>query len=122
MYQRDVDKCLDALGQMGVLVGGDRTAIKRTAEYFLKQFEQRLAEQRAERERDPDSQNSFKPKRSKEESKEKRKAVRISESSVCRALAWLPVWGSHQLQNLGHIRPEKALKAFCSLADFSKHR
>lgn len=77
VYQKDVDKCLDSLGQMGVLVGGDRTAIKRTAEFFLKQFDQRLAEQRAEREANPDSQKEFKPQRSKEESKAKRKAVRL---------------------------------------------
>jgi predicted unusual protein kinase regulating ubiquinone biosynthesis (AarF/ABC1/UbiB family) len=75
VYQRDSDKCLDALERMGVLVGGDRTSIKRTAEFFLKSFEDRLAEQRAEREADPDSQNSFKPQRSKEESQERRKAV-----------------------------------------------
>jgi hypothetical protein len=75
VYQKDVDKCLDALGQMGVLVGGDRTSIKRTAEFFLKQFDERLAQQRAEREADPESQKSFKPQRSKEESKAKRKAV-----------------------------------------------
>lgn len=87
IYQKDVDKCLDSLGQMGVLVGGDRTAIKRTAEFFLKQFDQRLAEQRAEREADPDTQNSFKPQRSKEEGKAKRKAVRTLQFlSLIRAL------------------------------------
>ena len=35
MYQKDSDKCLDALETMGVLVGGDRTSVKRTADFFL---------------------------------------------------------------------------------------
>ena len=35
VYQRDSDKCLDALEAMGVLVGGDRTSVKRTADFFL---------------------------------------------------------------------------------------
>lgn len=40
VYRRDVAKCIDALMQMGVLVkGGDMTAITRTGDYFLKQFE-----------------------------------------------------------------------------------
>ena len=33
-------RCIDALVTMGVLVpGGDRTAVRRTAEFFLKNFE-----------------------------------------------------------------------------------
>ncbi len=33
-------RCIDALVVMGVLVpGGDRTAVRRTAEFFLKNFE-----------------------------------------------------------------------------------
>lgn len=36
-------RCIDALVTMGVLVpGGDRTAVRRTAEFFLKNFEVRL--------------------------------------------------------------------------------
>ena len=35
VYQKDSNKCLDALETMGVLVGGDRTAVKRTADFFL---------------------------------------------------------------------------------------
>lgn len=39
VYQRDVEKCIEALMEMGVLVkGGDMTAITRTGEYFLSQF------------------------------------------------------------------------------------
>jgi hypothetical protein len=77
VYQRDSDKCLDALSAMGVFVsGGDRVAIKRTADFFLDSFQQRLKEQREERERDPTALNEFKPQKSKEEAKERRKAVR----------------------------------------------
>jgi hypothetical protein len=67
--------CLDALETMGVLVGGDRTSVKRTADFFLKSFEERLAQQRAEREADPESQKTFKAQRTKEDSKAKRKQV-----------------------------------------------
>ena len=36
----DCYRCIDALVVMGVLVpGGDRTAVRRTAEFFLKNFE-----------------------------------------------------------------------------------
>jgi predicted unusual protein kinase regulating ubiquinone biosynthesis (AarF/ABC1/UbiB family) len=75
VYERDSDKCLDALETMGVLVGGDRTSVRRTADFFLNSFEERLAQQRAERESNPDSQNTFKSQRSKEDSKAKRKEV-----------------------------------------------
>ena len=41
---QDPDRCIDALVKMGVLVeGGDRQAIRRTAEFFLKSFQVRLA-------------------------------------------------------------------------------
>ena len=40
VYQKDPDRCIDALITMGVLVpGGDRLSIRRTAEFFLKNFE-----------------------------------------------------------------------------------
>ena len=36
VYQKDPDRCLDALAVMGVYVQqGDRTAVRRTAEFFL---------------------------------------------------------------------------------------
>ena len=39
---QDPDRCIDALVVMGVLVeGGDRQAIRRTAEFFLKTFQVR---------------------------------------------------------------------------------
>ena len=77
VYQKDSDKCLDSLETMGVLVGGDRTAVKRTADFFLSSFDERLAQQRAERKADPSSQAKFKAQRTKDESKAKRKEVRL---------------------------------------------
>ena len=42
VYQKDPDRCIDALVAMGVLVpGGDRTAVRRTAEFFLTSFQAR---------------------------------------------------------------------------------
>jgi predicted unusual protein kinase regulating ubiquinone biosynthesis (AarF/ABC1/UbiB family) len=49
VYQKDPDRCIDALFAMGVLVpGGDRTAVRRTAQFFLDSFQERLDAQRAE--------------------------------------------------------------------------
>ena len=49
VYQKDPDRCIDALVVMGVLVpGGDRTAVRRTAQFFLDSFQERLDAQRAE--------------------------------------------------------------------------
>lgn len=43
VYQKDPDRCIEALMSMGVLVpGGDRVAIRRTAVFFLKSFEVRI--------------------------------------------------------------------------------
>ena len=40
VYQKDPDRCIDALITMGVLVpGGDRLAIRRTAQFFLNNFQ-----------------------------------------------------------------------------------
>ncbi len=40
VYQKDPDRCIEALISMGVLVpGGDRVAVRRTAVFFLKSFE-----------------------------------------------------------------------------------
>ncbi|CAD7700793.1 unnamed protein product [Ostreobium quekettii] len=50
VYQKDVDKCIEAIVAMGVLVpGGDMTAVRRTGKYFLQQFEERLESQRKAR-------------------------------------------------------------------------
>jgi len=52
VYEKSTDQCLDALVRMGVLVdSGDQTAVRRTAEYFLDSFEQRLNAQDAERQK-----------------------------------------------------------------------
>ncbi|KAK9949736.1 hypothetical protein M0R45_005252 [Rubus argutus] len=51
VYEKDPDKVLQAMIQMGVLVPtGDMTAVRRTAQFFLRSFEERLAAQRKERE------------------------------------------------------------------------
>lgn len=43
VYNKDADLCLEALTTMGVyLPGGDRTAVRRTAEFFLKGFQVRV--------------------------------------------------------------------------------
>lgn len=40
VYKKDINKCIDALVQMRVLVpGGDITAIKRTGNFFLTSFQ-----------------------------------------------------------------------------------
>ncbi|KAG2495073.1 hypothetical protein HYH03_006684 [Edaphochlamys debaryana] len=80
VYNRDPDRCLEALSMMGVYVPtGDRTAVRRTAEYFLKGFQDRLEQQRAERaEKGGDYSKSFKPQRSKDEAKERRRQILTS--------------------------------------------
>ncbi|KAB2094282.1 hypothetical protein ES319_A02G146600v1 [Gossypium barbadense] len=51
IYEKDPDKVLQAMIQMGVLVPtGDMTAVRRTAQFFLNSFEERLGAQRRERE------------------------------------------------------------------------
>eukprot|EP00889_Picochlorum_renovo_P007107 jgi/Picre1/34137/NNA_001612.t1 len=79
VYKKNVDGCLDALVKMGVLVeGGDRTAVRRTGEFFLNSFEERLKEQREQRQKDETYSDSFKPQRSKEEAKQRRKQILAS--------------------------------------------
>ena len=69
-------RCLDALVTMGVLIpGNDMTAVRRTAQFFLTNFEERLAQQRAEAAANPEYGNSFKGELSKEEKKAKRKQI-----------------------------------------------
>lgn len=63
---------------MGVLVPtGELTAVRRTAQFFLDSFDVRLAQQKAEREALGDEQYSsdYKPQRTKDESKQRRKAI-----------------------------------------------
>ncbi len=47
VYEKDPDRCLDALVDMGVLVpSADRQAVRRTAEFFLTSFQDRLKAQK----------------------------------------------------------------------------
>ncbi|CAA2981548.1 uncharacterized aarF domain-containing kinase At1g79600, chloroplastic [Olea europaea subsp. europaea] len=73
VYEKDADKVLQAMVQMGVLVPtGDMTAVRRTAQFFLNSFEERLAAQRREREM-ATADLGFKKPLSKEEMTEKKK-------------------------------------------------
>ncbi|WOG93658.1 hypothetical protein DCAR_0312944 [Daucus carota subsp. sativus] len=73
VYEKDPNKVLDAMVQMGVLVPtGDMTAVRRTAQFFLVSFEERLAAQRKEREL-ATAELGFKKPLSKEEKIEKKK-------------------------------------------------
>ncbi|XP_043718565.1 protein ACTIVITY OF BC1 COMPLEX KINASE 8, chloroplastic [Telopea speciosissima] len=73
VYEKDPDKVLQAMIQMGVLVPtGDMTAVRRTAQFFLNSFEERLAAQRREREMAA-KELGFKKPLSKEERTEKKK-------------------------------------------------
>ncbi|KAK9096832.1 hypothetical protein Sjap_022329 [Stephania japonica] len=73
IYEKDPDKVLQSMVQMGVLVPtGDMTAVRRTAQFFLNSFEERLAAQRKEREM-ATAELGFKKPLSKEERIEKKK-------------------------------------------------
>ncbi|CAI9109271.1 OLC1v1009063C1 [Oldenlandia corymbosa var. corymbosa] len=73
VYEKDADKVLQAMVQMGVLVPtGDMTAVRRTAQFFLNSFEERLAAQRKEREM-ATKELGFKKPLSKEEKIEVKK-------------------------------------------------
>lgn len=77
VYEKDADRCLDALIAMGVLVPtGDRLAVRRTAQFFLNSFQERLAQQKAEKAAKGEQYNAqYKPQRTKDEAKERRKAI-----------------------------------------------
>ncbi|XP_020211822.1 protein ACTIVITY OF BC1 COMPLEX KINASE 8, chloroplastic [Cajanus cajan] len=73
VYEKNPDKVLQAMIQMGVLVPtGDMTAVRRTAQFFLNSFEERLAAQRRERE-EATTELGFKKPLSKEEKIKKKK-------------------------------------------------
>ncbi|KAG5241738.1 aarF domain-containing protein [Salix suchowensis] len=73
IYEKDPDKVLEAMIQMGVLVPtGDMTAVRRTAQFFLNSFEERLAAQRREREMEA-AELGYKKPLSKDEKIEKKK-------------------------------------------------
>ncbi|RDX98985.1 Protein ACTIVITY OF BC1 COMPLEX KINASE 8, chloroplastic, partial [Mucuna pruriens] len=73
VYEKNPDKVLQAMIQMGVLVPtGDMTAVRRTAQFFLNSFEERLAAQRRERE-EAITELGFKKPLTKEEKIKKKK-------------------------------------------------
>ncbi|CAL9166525.1 unnamed protein product [Musa hybrid cultivar] len=73
IYEKDPDQVLQAMIQMGVLVPtGDMTAVRRTAQFFLNSFEERLAAQVKEREM-ATTELGFKKPLTKEERLEKKK-------------------------------------------------
>jgi predicted unusual protein kinase regulating ubiquinone biosynthesis (AarF/ABC1/UbiB family) len=78
VFEKNADNAVKALGKMGVLVetGGDLTAVKRTADFFLGSFENRVDEQETARETNKEEYEAeFKGKRSKEEKKARRKQI-----------------------------------------------
>ncbi|CAM6093474.1 unnamed protein product [Calypogeia fissa] len=82
VYEKDPDKVLQAMVQMGVLVPtGDLTAVRRTAQFFLNSFEDRLAAQRLEKEQrekeERDEELGFSKPLTKAE-KEEKKRVRLA--------------------------------------------
>ncbi|PNY08230.1 ABC transporter-like protein [Trifolium pratense] len=81
VYEKDPDKVLQSMIQMGVLVPtGDMTAVRRTAQFFLNSFEERLAAQRREKE-EATGELGFKKPLSKEEKimKKKQRLAAIGE-------------------------------------------
>mmetsp|Transcript_28522 Transcript_28522/g.80465 ORF Transcript_28522/g.80465 Transcript_28522/m.80465 type:complete len:788 (-) Transcript_28522:52-2415(-) len=77
IYGRNVERALQALITMGVLIpGGDPTSLKRTAGFFINAFGDRLNEQKEERMKLGSAyETTFKEQRTKEESKERRKQI-----------------------------------------------
>jgi len=77
-------RCLDALVTMGVLIpGNDMTAVRRTAQFFLTNFRERLAQQRAEAAANPKYGDTFKGELSKDEKQAKRKQILSSIGALC---------------------------------------
>lgn len=73
VYEKDPNKVLQAMIQMGVLVpSSDMTAVRRTAQFFLNSFEERLKIQKQEKET-AKSELGFKKPLTKEEKVEKKK-------------------------------------------------
>ncbi|KAG0469764.1 hypothetical protein HPP92_016464 [Vanilla planifolia] len=73
IYEKNPERVLQAMIQMGVLVPtGDMTAVRRTAQFFLNSFEERLAAQKREREM-ATAELGFKRQLNKEERLQKKK-------------------------------------------------
>jgi len=78
VFEKNSDNAVKALSKMGVLVetGGDLTAVKRTADFFLGSFDDRVDKQEKERETNKDEYEAeFKKQRTKEEKKARRKQI-----------------------------------------------
>ena len=77
VYNRDPERCLEAMVKMGIYIPtGDKTAIRRTADFFLKAFSERLdLQSRQRKEQGAEYDKDFKPQRTKDEAKERRKAI-----------------------------------------------
>lgn len=77
IYQRNADEALVALKLMGVFVpSGDNVAVKRTAQFFINGFYERLETQEEERdEKGEEYSSEYKAKRTKDEKVERRKAI-----------------------------------------------
>ena len=78
VFDKDSDAAVKALSKMGVLVetGGDLTAVKRTADFFLGSFDKRVEDQQTQREQNKEEYEAeFKKQRTKEEKKARRKQI-----------------------------------------------
>mmetsp|Transcript_12079 Transcript_12079/g.19500 ORF Transcript_12079/g.19500 Transcript_12079/m.19500 type:complete len:773 (+) Transcript_12079:127-2445(+) len=81
VFEKNADNAVKALSKMGVLVetGGDLTAVKRTAEFFLGSFENRVEDQESKRTGNKEEYEAeFKGKRTKEEKAARRKQITSS--------------------------------------------
>ena len=78
VFEKNSDNAVKALSKMGVLVetGGDLTAVKRTADFFLGSFDNRVETQETQRSQNKEEYEAeFKPQRTKEEKKARRKQI-----------------------------------------------
>lgn len=132
-------RCIGALVTMGVLIPGpDMTAVRRTAAFFLNNFQDRLEEQKRDAAANPDYDASFKGPRSKEDKKAVRKQIlsTIGAGSLgfwlCRPTRAAPLWDAPSLgsrrfihvagvQILGRADRTPPL-AFCLPGDQAPHR
>lgn len=101
VYEKDPNKVLQAMVQMGVLVPtGDMTAVRRTALFFLNSFEERLVAQRKEREL-ATQELGFKQQLSKEEKIEKKNSVLLQLGRI--------YWLLQQINLFGFLPPSLLL-------------
>ena len=78
IFEKNSDSAVKALSKMGVLVdtGSDLTAVKRTADFFLGSFDERVENQEKQREENKEEYEAeFKKQRTKEEKKARRKQI-----------------------------------------------